>query len=572
MNKPKDAARLAAGADGETPCEPRTLQYVANYCAKVGALEASMKLAWLHNKGLRTKHLTPGLKVMQNVVQASALYLQATATNLPKLLAAHGAQVSLEVENMMPQLKGDILAVTPHRRFRELTEPFNQLIRWYGKARLVPQALRACEIMNELGIPRNDMTLHFLARACAHQVVNLKRAKQFTQVPPEIQGRPEVLFIGRVNSGKSQMINALFSAFGNQVSESKKTKGTTRFLQFTEVNRTRVGLPHFCLVDSPGLGHANMPVRFTRHWPEMIYSYMRQRKNLVHIFHLVDARNKRLLPADRTLLHLLATAQRRSVRYTIVVSKFDIVTRKRANATAMAIKEELSPYFDVDIMFASAQSGKGVDQLWSKIWGSVTETPRGRRHKEIGARELAKLRQFYGDGVQKADQVKDSLADMLGVVEAAPAEESRPIDFDDPYDGEQLRDFDGGEDAGAVKEDQYDDRYFIDDWDSDRLSEEAVLPEPEYDFTDQEIDAYREEDSDMDLSDAPQDSHDQDSLDRDGSLVSDRRYSSRREDDDEDGFAMKRSSKPQEQSWNRTYRNTGRRMLLKGSDWTGHSG
>ena len=37
---------------------------------------------------------------------------------------------------------------------------------------------------------------------------------------------------------------------------------------------------------------------------------------------------------------------------------------------------------DVDIMFASARSLRGVDHLWSKIWQSVTETPRGRRHKD----------------------------------------------------------------------------------------------------------------------------------------------------------------------------------------------
>lgn len=37
-----------------------------------------------------------------------------------------------------------------------------------------------------------------------------------------------------------------------------------------------------------------------------------------HVFHLVDARNHKLLPGDKQLLHLLAKAQRRSVRYTIV--------------------------------------------------------------------------------------------------------------------------------------------------------------------------------------------------------------------------------------------------------------
>lgn len=119
-------------------------------------------------------------------------------------------------------MKNEILALTPNRRFLMLTEPFNQLIRWYGRARLVPQALRACEIMNELGIPRNvswprpmqlgakDMTLHFLSRGCAQQFSCLKKAARYTQTPKDLPGyRPEVVFIGRVNAGKSSMINAL---------------------------------------------------------------------------------------------------------------------------------------------------------------------------------------------------------------------------------------------------------------------------------------------------------------------------------------------------------------------------
>jgi len=40
----------------------------------------------------------------------------------------------------------------------------------------------------------------------------------------------------------------------------------------------------------------------------------------------VDARNHKLLPGDKQLLHLLAKAQRRSVRYTIVITKIDVCT------------------------------------------------------------------------------------------------------------------------------------------------------------------------------------------------------------------------------------------------------
>merc|ERR1719195_1189863 len=152
----------------------------------------------------------------------------------------------MEVERLL-ECKNDVLAMTGHRRFKMLTEAFNQLIRWYGRARLVPQALRACEIMNELGIPRDDMTVHFLSRGAAPQYARLKRATRYTKAPGDWPGRrPEVVFVGRVNSGKSAVINALLSS-DVKVAPVSKTRALTKWLDFFEINSQRAGLPHFML-------------------------------------------------------------------------------------------------------------------------------------------------------------------------------------------------------------------------------------------------------------------------------------------------------------------------------------
>merc|ERR1711972_258498 len=179
------------------------------------------------------------------------------------------------------------------------------------------------------------------------------------------------------------MINALFSS-STKMAPVSKTRAWTRGLDFYDVNRQMAGLPHFMMVDTPGLGHAEVQAAHVKHHPDLIYTYLSRRQALKHVFHLCDARNKRLLPADKQLIHLLASAQRRRVRYTIVVTKIDVVTRKLANLTAENIRAEIAPYCDVDIMFASAKNHRGVDHLWAKIWQSVTETPRGRRHSMFG--------------------------------------------------------------------------------------------------------------------------------------------------------------------------------------------
>jgi len=422
LKRYKEAASLASGPDGQTPCGIQTLRYVAHALAKVGALDAAMHLSWLQLKTYQTRYVTHGGRAVQSLLEVSALYLQATADKRAAFMAAHGAQVALEVEKIMTQ-QNDILALTPNRRYRMLTEGFNQLIRWYGRARLIPQALRACEIMNELGIPRDDMTIHFLSRGAAQEYALLKRASRVTQYPPDWSDRrPEVIFVGRTNSGKSAMINALFSCL-TKFAPVNKRRAWTRNMDFYEVNRQRAGLPQFLLVDTPGLGYANIESRITKTWPDLIYDYLRNRQALQHVFHLCDARNKRLLPADRQLIHLLAKAQRRRVRYTIVITKIDVVSRVQAKKTADAIREELAPYCDVDIMYASARTLRGVDHLWSKIWQSVTNTARGRRHKELGQKELKWLRE-KGPGVETDSQ----LADLLGI--PMPEKQAEVEDFD----------------------------------------------------------------------------------------------------------------------------------------------
>merc|ERR1712061_600146 len=110
------------------------------------------------------------------------------------------------------------------------------------------------------------------------------------------------------------MINALFSSL-EKVAPACKARAFTRWLDFYEINRERAGLPHFMLVDTPGLGYAGVKARISATWPQLIYNYFRQREALKHVFHLCDARNKKLLPADKKLIHLLTSAQRRRVRY-----------------------------------------------------------------------------------------------------------------------------------------------------------------------------------------------------------------------------------------------------------------
>jgi len=297
------------------------------------------------------------------------------------------------------------------------------------------------------------MTIHFLSKGAAQQYKCLKRAKRYTQSEPDRPGmRPEVVFIGRVNAGKSAMINALFSS-STKMAPVSFTRAWTRGLDFYEVNRQMAGLPYFMMVDTPGLGHAEVRASHVRHHPDLIYTYLSQRQALTHVFHLCDARNKRLLPADKQLIHLVASAQRRRVRYTIVITKIDVVTRRLANSTARNIRAELAPYCDVDIMFASAKNHRGVDQLWAKIWQSVTETPRGQRHRMLGLKELDRL---YKRGRGNLP-TEGNLADMFGLPRTPLPTTAEDFDSETWEEDRDFRKSEPGESSG----------YFDDMWGED---------------------------------------------------------------------------------------------------------
>ena len=67
----------------------------------------------IHNSTNRAiaKHQA-GSRVFQSVLESSALYLQSTAEQMPKLLTGHGARVAEEIESLL-EIKNEILALTP---------------------------------------------------------------------------------------------------------------------------------------------------------------------------------------------------------------------------------------------------------------------------------------------------------------------------------------------------------------------------------------------------------------------------------------------------------------------------
>ncbi|XP_069409466.1 GTP-binding protein 8 [Ovis canadensis] len=90
--------------------------------------------------------------------------------------------------------------------------------------------------------------------------------------------RPEVCFIGRSNVGKSSLIKALFSLAPEVEVRVSKKPGHTKKINFYKVGK------HFTLVDMPGYGY-----RAPEDFVDMVETYLKERKNLMRTFLLVDS-------------------------------------------------------------------------------------------------------------------------------------------------------------------------------------------------------------------------------------------------------------------------------------------
>ncbi|KAF6118925.1 putative GTP binding protein 8 (putative) [Phyllostomus discolor] len=88
----------------------------------------------------------------------------------------------------------------------------------------------------------------------------------------------KVCFIGRSNVGKSSLIKALFSLAPEVEVRVSKKPGHTKKMNFFKVGR------YFTLVDMPGYGY-----RAPEDFVDMVETYLKERKNLMRTFLLVDS-------------------------------------------------------------------------------------------------------------------------------------------------------------------------------------------------------------------------------------------------------------------------------------------
>ncbi|QMS85779.1 ribosome biogenesis GTP-binding protein YihA/YsxC [Candidatus Xianfuyuplasma coldseepsis] len=95
--------------------------------------------------------------------------------------------------------------------------------------------------------------------------------------------RPEILFVGRSNVGKSSFINSILQRKNIAYTSSKP--GKTQTLNFYLINQA------FYFVDVPGYGYAKVSKQVRDEFAKMISIYLTTREQLHLVIQLVDFRH-----------------------------------------------------------------------------------------------------------------------------------------------------------------------------------------------------------------------------------------------------------------------------------------
>ena len=167
----------------------------------------------------------------------------------------------------------------------------------------------------------------------------------------------EVCFSGRSNVGKSSLINALTGRKG--LARASNTPGRTQ-----EINFFSIPDNHY-LVDLPGYGYANAPIKVVEKWQNLLKRYLAGRQSLRRAFVLVDGRHG-VKKVDTEIMSMLDNS---AVTFQVVLTKSDKVKEKDRENILEQVRTSLQkhPAAFPEIILTSSEKGSGIQTLRSVI-------------------------------------------------------------------------------------------------------------------------------------------------------------------------------------------------------------
>lgn len=203
----------------------------------------------------------------------------------------------------------------------------------------------------------DELSLEVGRKLFAGDVDFLKGVVAMSGLPPD--DRIEVCFAGRSNVGKSSLINAITGR--KALARASNTPGRTQ-----EINYFTLGDERY-LVDLPGYGYANAPVKVVEKWQALLKQYLSGRANLRRAFVLVDSRHG-IKPVDEEIMTLL---DKSAVTFQVVLTKADKIKPSQYDSVLKQVRGKLAkhPAAYPELVLTSSDKGEGIATLRSIIAG-----------------------------------------------------------------------------------------------------------------------------------------------------------------------------------------------------------
>lgn len=196
-----------------------------------------------------------------------------------------------------------------------------------------------------------------------------QNAKFFTTVNhlKDLPDTPlEIAFVGRSNAGKSSAINTLTNHV--RLAYVSKTPGRTQHINFFELQNGNF------LVDLPGYGYAQVPEAIRTRWVKLLGDYLQQRKQLIGLILIMDARHP-LKELDIRMLDFFHTTGR---PVHILLSKADKLSKNEQIKTLSQVKKLLKPYSErqnISVQLFSSLKKQGLEEVNQTVgsWFAATD-------------------------------------------------------------------------------------------------------------------------------------------------------------------------------------------------------
>lgn len=164
----------------------------------------------------------------------------------------------------------------------------------------------------------------------------------------------EVCFVGRSNSGKSSLINAIFN--NKKLAKTSALQGKTKLINYFLVDNK------FYLVDLPGYGFHKAGKSNEENWSVLIEDYFAQKEDKKLVMLLMDIRH---CPSeeDKQMLKFLNFY---NIPFKIIATKSDKIAKSKRNNQKLMIAKELNVGKD-DIIFCSSEINENIDLIKNLI-------------------------------------------------------------------------------------------------------------------------------------------------------------------------------------------------------------